>query len=203
MVAVPEAPIEGASTTSSAQKAILFMTESDGGSGLQATLFRSTHSETVNGQLLGALAVSGLADNDEALKGNPIPIAGMYEATPTSVDDGDVKTPLIDAEGRLEVVIDESFPITATLYNVTLTDVDTEYSQSFPDNTMAFRFKNRASQDTRFAWETGKVAGPVAPYRTLPADETYEKDNVAMTGHTLYLASGNAGDIIEIEVWCK
>ena len=203
MANVPQAPIEGADTTSSAQKAILFMTETDGGVGLQATLFRSTHSETVNGQLLGALAVSGLADNDEALKGNPIPVAFMYEATPTSVDDGDVKTPLIDAEGRLEVKIDETFPITATLYNVTLVANNTEYSQSFPDNTMAFKIYNRDSHATRFAWETGKVAASVPPYRTLPADVVYEKDNVRLDGQTLYLATANAGDIIEIEVWYK
>ena len=90
---------------------------------------------------------------------------------------------------------------TPTVYNVTLTDVDTEYSQALPSSTREIRFRCRTLFDVRFAWITGKVATPTAPYLTLPAGSDYYSDDSDITGRSLFLASSEAGVVVEIEVW--
>ena len=88
-----------------------------------------------------------------------------------------------------------------TVYNVTLTDADTEYSQALPSSTREIRFRCRTLYDVRFAWAADKVATPTAPYLTLPAGCDYHSDNDDLTGESLYLASSEAGVVVEIEVW--
>ncbi len=90
---------------------------------------------------------------------------------------------------------------TPTVYNVTLTDADTEYSQKLPSSTREIRFRCRTLFDVRFAWETGKVAAPTAPYLTLPAGSDYHSDEKDLTAETLYLASSEADVVVEISVW--
>ncbi len=90
---------------------------------------------------------------------------------------------------------------TPTIYNVTLAVADTEYSQAFPSSTREFRVRCRTPFDVRFAWVTGKVAGPTAPYCTLLAGLEYRADESDITGRSLFLASGEAGVVVEIEVW--
>ena len=58
MADIPEAPKEGTSTVSSSNVPMLFLVQDDGAGGLQATLLSAVRSETVNGQLLGDLAVA-------------------------------------------------------------------------------------------------------------------------------------------------
>jgi len=88
-----------------------------------------------------------------------------------------------------------------TIYNLTLTVADTEYLQALPSSTREFRVRCRTLYDVRYAWETGKVAGPVVPYATIFAGLEYRGDNSDITGKKLYLASGTAGVVVEIEVW--
>lgn len=90
---------------------------------------------------------------------------------------------------------------TPTVYNLTLTSADTEYSQALPANTREVRFRCRTAYDVRFAWVTGKVATPTAPYLTLPAGSDYYSDNDNLASQTLYLASAQAGVVVEIECW--
>lgn len=90
---------------------------------------------------------------------------------------------------------------TPTLYNITLTVADTEYSQLLPSSTRELRFRCRTLYDVRFAWVTGKVATPTAPYLTLPAGSDYFSDDRDLTGKTLYLASSEAGVVVEVSVW--
>jgi len=94
---------------------------------------------------------------------------------------------------------------TPTPYNVTLTLADTEYSQALPTDTKEFRFRCRALleeyYDIRYAFVTGKVATPTAPYLTLPAGSDYYSDMSNLRSKTLYLASSQAGVIIELECW--
>ncbi len=249
MADVPEAPKEGASTTSSDEKAILFLTEvNQAASGLQFALFtpayRPDKSVTVQSQRLAALAVGGRMASGEALLDGPVPVGGIYQAgTPDSVDDDDVVTLLLDIKGRAIVVgaaaedaavlgfpvqvggrydatdrtLDDgdvgavaldaagkiilSEPGTVVTYNVTLTNANTEYSQALPSNCRAFSFRCRTAFDVRFAYVTGKVAGPASPYQTLKANAEYWKEKVRPTTLTLYLASSEAGVIAEIEAW--
>ena len=90
---------------------------------------------------------------------------------------------------------------TPTEYNKTLTSADTEYSQVLPANTREFRFRCRTLFDVRYSFTTSKVATPTAPYFTLPAGSDYISDNNNLTSKTLYLASAEAGVVVELEVY--
>ena len=96
-------------------------------------------------------------------------------------------------------------PVTSapTVYNVTLTNADTEYSQVLPANCRGFEFQCRTEATVRFAFVTGKVATPTAPYMTLKAGDYYCSFpiNQAASPSTLYLASATAGVIAEIIAW--
>jgi hypothetical protein len=96
-------------------------------------------------------------------------------------------------------------PVTATPtpYNLTLTDADTEYSQALPANCRGFEFQARTEAAVRFAFVTGKVAGPTAPYMTLKAGDYYSSPplNQGASPSTLYLASATAGTVVEILAW--
>jgi len=90
---------------------------------------------------------------------------------------------------------------TPTLYNVTMTNADTEYSQALPSSTRKIRFQCRTANDIRFAWATGKVATPTEPYFTLKSGAVYTESDLDLTGKTLYLACAAGAKVVEIEVW--
>jgi len=105
----------------------------------------------------------------------------------------------VASDGKLQVgSLDCSTP---AIYNVTLTLADTQYSQAIPDGTHKVIFRCRSAAVVRYAWETGKVATPTAPYQTLPAGAEYGIDGMTLIGKTLYLASSTAGVVVELEVW--
>lgn len=89
-----------------------------------------------------------------------------------------------------------------TIYNLTLTLADTEYSQQLPGNCKQYDVQCRTAAAVRFAYETGKVATPTAPYATLKAGGTFTSDFVpqanAQDGITIYFASSTAGAVVEI-----
>jgi len=143
------------------------------------------------------LEVVGAAAEDAAASGNPVLVGGRYDAAARSLDNGDVGAVAVDIAGR--VVLSE--PTTVTEYNITLVNINTEYSQVLPAKCRAFSFRCRTAHDVRFAFTTGKVAGPVAPYQTLKANGEYWKDNIHPATLTLYLASATAGVVVEIEAW--
>lgn len=88
-----------------------------------------------------------------------------------------------------------------TLYAITLTSADTEYSQALPAGLRALSFKARTSVAIRWAFATGKVATPTDPYETLAAGQTYFKEGIVGAAVTLYLASSTAGTVVEVEAW--
>jgi len=90
---------------------------------------------------------------------------------------------------------------TPTIYNVTLTNANTEYSQALPANTRKVAFRCRTANAIRYAWATGKVATPTAPYATLASGAEWAADGIKLTGKTLYFASPSAGVVVELEVW--
>ena len=89
---------------------------------------------------------------------------------------------------------------TPTVYVVTLTSADTEYSFTLPANTKKFTIQTRESADVRIATETGKVATSTDPYFTLKAGNIWWEDGLN-TSATLYFASSTAGVHVEIIVW--
>lgn len=89
---------------------------------------------------------------------------------------------------------------TVVITNTTLTSANTEYYVELPPNKSKISFQCRTSADVRYAFETGKVATPTAPYFTLKSggEKTLEEMNF---GGRVYFASGSAGVIIELEYW--
>ena len=99
-----------------------------------------------------------------------------------------------------------SYANTSLHRNITLTNGDTEYSITFPTNTKSVMFQNRNPDPVRYAFESGKVATPTAPYFTLKGGAVYSKENVNFaeaSGGILYLGCEPAysGDVVEIEGW--
>lgn len=88
-----------------------------------------------------------------------------------------------------------------TEYNVTMTNVNTEYSQALPSNTRTLEFWAREPVAIRFSFTTGKVATPTAPYETLKSRAYYYKENLNLTDKTLYLACASGGNHVEIIAW--
>jgi len=116
---------------------------------------------------------------------------------------------------KITVAIDQTTPgttnkvvadvptATPTTYNVTCTVADTEYSQALPANCRGFEFQARTEAVVRYAFATGKVAAPTAPYHTLKANDYYYSPplNQAAAPSTLYVASPDAGTVVEILAW--
>jgi len=89
---------------------------------------------------------------------------------------------------------------TPTIYNVTMTLADTEYSQALPSQTKKVTIHTRDGTAFRLAYETGKVAAPTEPYFTVPANASKSEDNLT-TSVTIYFACAAGGKVIEIEAW--
>ena len=82
---------------------------------------------------------------------------------------------------------------TISVYNVTLTNANTEYSQELPPNTRSLAIQSRTAVDVRAAFVTGKVATPTAPYFTM-------KSGSALALQDLQLTAG--GSLTELgEAW--
>lgn len=113
-----------------------------------------------------------------------------------------VSNPTANPETGLAKSVNQQPPVTtSTVYNTTLTNANTEYSQALPTNTREFRFICRTLFDVRYAFITGKVATPTAPYLTLPAGMEYSSDNDNFASTTIYFASATAGVIVELETY--
>jgi len=101
-------------------------------------------------------------------------------------------------------VVDKT-AMTCTLFNLTLTSANTEYSQVLPVSARFVRVSiidGTAANNFRLAWTTGKVATPTAPFLKFFNDGTYSTpDKVFLAGATLFLASSLAGAVAQIEVW--
>ena len=95
-------------------------------------------------------------------------------------------------------------PSTPTTHNITLSTANVEYSLVLtPTNAIrTIAFRAREDADVRFAWESGKVAGPTEPYQTLKAGGEYIQSGLYITSPiTLYFACGTGGVHVEVEVW--
>jgi len=95
---------------------------------------------------------------------------------------------------------------TKTILNVTLTNADTEVTLAIPANCFYFTWQCRTAFAVRFAWETGKVAGPTAPYMTLKSGAVSNSpvaEDTGAVGQNLFLASSEAAVVVEMEVWTR
>lgn len=110
--------------------------------------------------------------------------------------------PVYLAGGSLGIIEIEGATSSA-VYNVTLTLADTEYSQVIPANCRAFSFQCRTAFNVRYQYVSGRVAGPVAPYMTMKSGGAVNEGPINLGGSllTLYLASSEAGVVVEITAW--
>lgn len=111
----------------------------------------------------------------------------------------------LNAQGNLKVSVEQTASQTATvpaIFNVTMTNANTEYSQVLPANTKAIAVSVQSNDaEFRLAWQSGRVATPTPPYLRIPAGGTYYKENILLANATLYFACPVAGKVLQIEAW--
>ena len=89
----------------------------------------------------------------------------------------------------------------ATLYHVVCASGSVEYPRALPANCRRLNFQCQQDAITRYAWVTGKVATPTAPYWTLKASAVYTNDQIKLASQTLYLGAATHSLTWEIEAW--
>ena len=86
-----------------------------------------------------------------------------------------------------------------SIYNVTLTNANREYSQELPPNVRSLAIQPRTAVDVRVAFVTGKVATPTAPYLTLKSGQPLAMHELQLPdGATVYVGTASAGTVVEI-----
>ncbi len=90
---------------------------------------------------------------------------------------------------------------TPEIFNVVMTDADTEYSQALPAGTDRFSIQCHTSFDVRFAYEEGKVAGPTAPYAIVKSGTNNFEGGLKLQKKTVYVACATADQVIEVITW--
>ena len=100
-----------------------------------------------------------------------------------------------------------SVSVQPTIYNITMTTADTQYSQQLSQYTKKFIIHTRDESAFRLAFVTGIVAVPGSPYFTILANTRYWEDALFLRvqnadwGGTLYFASDTTLKVIEIIEW--
>ena len=112
----------------------------------------------------------------------------------------------LESGGNLASIVTNTTSATAcTIYNVALTNADTEYSQALPSNTRYFSVSimdGVSTDNFRIAYATGKVATPTAPYIKYGQSIVYSSpNNCNLSDKTLYIASSVGSKIAQIEAW--
>lgn len=97
-----------------------------------------------------------------------------------------------------------SYAQTVVTANVDMDDADTQYSYQFPANTIGFRIRVRDNAiPLLYAWATGTLptSGDGSAYSTLQAYSELVRDSLDVGGKTIYLQTGSASQVAEIEVF--
>lgn len=84
------------------------------------------------------------------------------------------------------------------IYNVTMTDADTEYGQALPVNTKRYMIQCRGLYDIKLAYTNGESG---TTYITIPAGGNKWDDIMQAGVLTLYFQCAEAGQVAEIEAW--
>ncbi len=90
---------------------------------------------------------------------------------------------------------------TPVMTSVSIPVVSTEYYYAMPTNCRSVEFQCRSEYDVRYAFESGKVASGIDPYKTLKAGDVYYKERLKLTAATLCFAAQTAGIKVEVEAW--
>jgi len=127
----------------------------------------------------------------------------VYEEEPTVA----YRTTIVDKQGELisdsnplpvEATINVSNVGTPTIFNVTATDKDTEYSQLLPDNTAQFIVRARNRSRLQISYTTGQTS---TNYLTIMPGNIYSVESIKLTGKTIYFESSKDNTVVEIVTW--
>jgi len=86
--------------------------------------------------------------------------------------------------------------------NVAMALADTEYSHKFSANTIGFRLRLRSPAVLMlYSWQAGTLptSGTGAAYSTLQQNNELVRDTLDIGGKTLYLQTGSATQVVEVE----
>lgn len=98
----------------------------------------------------------------------------------------------------------QNFSVTPDVQNLTMTEADTQYSLDLPAGTITFGFHTRDGSAVRFAYVSGKVATPTAPFATVRTDGSYNFPAGVRPGFTtIYFASDSSGKVVELVSYQK
>lgn len=89
----------------------------------------------------------------------------------------------------------------ATIYNLSMATANTEYSYTFPSNTVSWTLRVRDTDvPILYAWDTGVLptSGDGSAYATVPAYYLQSQDGVEWSNRTIYLQTGSANQVCEI-----
>ena len=87
---------------------------------------------------------------------------------------------------------------TPVIYNVTMTNANTEYSQALPANTKKFLIKCRGAYDIKVCFTS---SGSGTLYVTVPSGTSYWEDAIQPSSITLYFQCATAAQVAEIVAW--
>ena len=87
---------------------------------------------------------------------------------------------------------------TPVVYNVTMTNANTEYSQALPANTKKFLIKCRTAYDIKVCFTSGASG---TTYLTVPAGSAYCETLIQPAVLTLYFQCATAAQVAEIVAW--
>ena len=88
--------------------------------------------------------------------------------------------------------------IRPTITNTAMAVAGTEYSQAIPDNAKKVMLRSRLNGNLKLAFVSGDTA---SLYITLPAGFPYQMDMSWLIGQTVYVASDQANDVLEMLTW--
>ena len=86
------------------------------------------------------------------------------------------------------------------IYNLELTNADTEYSFSLPAGTLKFVLQCRTADDIKLAFKSGESG---TKYVTIHSRQAFSQMLLETEPPALYLQSGTAGVVVEILVWTR
>lgn len=135
---------------------------------------------------IGEVAVSSL----------PALVAGAATIGNVGLVAGAAKVGSVDIASTTPIIQPAGTP---TIYNVTCTLANTEYSQALPANTKRFTVMNKGN-NAATTWKM-YFASAAAATMDFPGNMGYSEEKLLLAAQTLYFKSSNAGDVIQILAW--
>jgi hypothetical protein len=106
---------------------------------------------------------------------------------------------------RIAEILERNRMNKLTVYNTTMTNANTEYSQVIPSTArlIVLSIQDGVSTDNfRISNITGKVATPTAPYLKYAGNVSYSVTNCDLSDNfTFYFACSASGKVMQIEIW--